>query len=855
MIKRVKMSVAIGFMAYICITGLNKCLGYNSFDREAVKEIVKVTVLPMREEVVVNLNVRGYSGNVGSLRGLVQMKPELVDPNKDSIILQEVVVEEFKGGISEVRMSVKGYPSAVYRLGIKIYDKERLVYSAEEKVPVGDRPEWLINPVGIKALDDDTVLPPFTPINLNGRTVNVWNRSYTIGLSGLPSEIMTQQASILKGPMTMRLISCGKNIFPLQKSNPVKVAKGLVEYFGEGKNESVEIRTTSRIEFDGFFLYAVEIIPRGLLEVENFSLEIPFKSKYAVYMFAGGEPTEPTIEGPKILDIGYSKVLAGEGLQWCSPFKESVWLGDDYRGLTWFCESEENWYPQEYAARRQALQIEKKGDTVQLKINFISAPIALNKPVKYTFGFMATPVRPKPAGWRGWQFTLSGGLWNIGLTKAYKGNLIVYWPHGTWDRFYESPIINDEDKYKQSILVDHAEGRTVLPYFAPTLIGIGIRSKDNQSEQDVKKSKQPDFKRVNKDETLYGPWIDNDPVLTSAVLDEWQSIPTEIAYEKRGEFEHVAYYVCPMSHWSDYAVWLMQKHARLGADGIGIFDGCSGPCSNTLHGCGYKNERGEVKPTYTGLGVRDMCKRLLYVFVQERGGDRKYITGLGLDHIHAMNSTRSVFTAPFFDAGLKGEELNSGYWITSPEYKKIMVDKYYYANILPLEKFRIEFGHQWGWVPVFFPQLGKSPGVTKEWAYSREGTKDFLVLTLLHDCLVWPYWCNAQEVFNTWKAKDKFGIADANVEFLPYYDNEGMVKSSQEDVKVSFYRKPGKIMLIIANLSKEAKNAKVELNLKKLGMDKWQNVFDAVTDEKFVLQNNVLSLSLPPRDYKMIILE
>lgn len=831
MIERIKMDVVVIFIACICfVAGNNGCRGDDLFDRAEVKQIVEVIILPTREEVLVKFNVRGYKGDVRNLRGLLKMKPEHVDP-KDSIILQKVNVEEFKRGKAEVRISLKGYLPAVYRLGIEIYDRQRLVYSAEEKVPVEEKPEWLVNRVGIEALNDDTVLPPFTPVKLSGCKVDIWNRSYMIGTSGLPSEIITQQASILKGPITLSLISGGKNVLPEQKSKLVKKAKGVVEFYSEGKNKYVGIKTTSRIEFDGFSLYTVEISPVEKIEVGRFTLEIPFKSGYAIYMFAGGEPTEPTIEGPKILDAGYSKVLKGEGLQWSSPFKEAVWLGDDYRGLTWFCESEENWYPQEYSGRRDALQIEKKGDTVTLKVNFISAAKVLDNPVKYTFGFMPTPVRPKPAGWRGWQFTLSGGLWNIGLTKGYKGNLLIYWPSPLWEKFYLSPVIRDEELYRKTAAEDHAKGRTVLAYFAPQSVGYGIKKNDE--------------------------WTERDKFVNSQIITEWEILPPNVAHTRRGEYDYVAHYVCSMSHWADYALWLMQKHARAGADGIGILDGCSAPCSNSLHGCSYTNEKGEVKPTYNGLGTRDMCKRLLYMFIQERGGERKYITGLGLDHIHAENATRSFVSGSFFDAGLKGEELNSGYWLFSEEYKaKIMSDKYYYANILPLEKFRIEFGHQWGWVPVFFPQLGKSPGVPKEWAYSREGTKDFLVLTLLHDCLTWPYWCNGREVYLTWKAKEKFGIADESVEFLPYFENQEMVKSSQEDVKVSLYRKPGKIMVIVANLSKESKNVVVELNLQKIGSVKNPaRIFDAITDEPVSMEKNVMNLSLPPRDYKMIILE
>jgi hypothetical protein len=244
------------------------------------------------------------------------------------------------------------------------------------------------------------------------------------------------------------------------------------------------------------------------------------------------------------------------------------------------------------------------------------------------------------------------------------------------------------------------------------------------------------------------------------------------------------------------------------------------------------------------------------MFIKERGVKRKRITGLGLDHTHACNG--KVMFNSFYDAGLKGEELNSGYWLFSKEYRdKIKQDKYYYANMLPLEKFRIEFtGKPWGFVPVFLPQLKKSPGVSKEWANSLEGAKDFLVLTLLHDCLVWPNWCNGRPVYETWLAKDKFGIADDDVEFLPYWKNSEYVSSSNDKIKVSIYRKKGRLLVIAANIAKTPKEAEIKINFANItALKKPSKVFDGITDEKLEIKDSTLKLNLPARDYKMIIIE
>lgn len=796
----------------------------------------KVRVIPLHSQEKVWVELRLSPDGPKPTKAVVRLKPKHVDP-QDAVVLAQTTITQFDAGRAEAYVSFRDFFTGEYRLGVDVYQGDALIHSTEDTFEVCAKPECLKEPVGIGSLDDGCVLPPFDPVKASGNaTVEVWNRTYALGELGLPAAITTQQASVLACPVTLSLVSAGKNILPTHGTPTLsKKAQGAVEYHAEASGESVSVKVTSRIEYDGFSWYSVDIAPKTTVQAEHLTLAVPVMLEHAKYLWAGGEPSVRTTKGPLQLDRGCSKVLSQDGLQWQSPFKEMVWLGDDDRGLMWFCESEEFWRPQAYAERQQALQVHRQGEVVTLRVNFISSAVELDKPVRYEFGLMATPVRPKPIGWRGWRFTLPGGLFNLnmGFTKGYKGNMLVYWPRAFWGRFYLSPLIGDEAKYRATALEDHREGRTVLPYLAPQVSGLGLRRTDS------------------------GAWEDKDPLL-GRYLREWETLPTKVGHQRRGECDSPAHYLCPMSHWSDYALGLMRKHARCGADGIGILDGGSGPCSNRLHGCGYAGPQTEWRPTYSGLGVRNMCKRLLHMFIQERGRERKRITGLGLDHVHGANG-KVAFGGSFFDAALKGEDLNSGYYLASAEHRKrIRQDKYYHANMLPLERFRIEFMcHQWGWVPVFMPQLMKSPGIDKAWAKSPEAAKDFLVLTLLHDCLVWPYWCNARAVFDTWMAKDKFGIADDSVEFLPYWRNQGFVRSSHERVKVSLYRKPGKIMAVVGNLSKEAQRCSVNLNLTALGGwdGRTMRSFDAVTDKPIALKDGAMGLSLPPRDYVLIILQ
>ncbi|GEM_PF-4382147 len=713
----------------------------------------------------------------------------------------------------------------------KVRERKRDAAAVEAFLKTADL-EWLKKPVGLEALSDDTVLPPFTSVAVQGNTVEVWNRKYGFNTIGLPSEVVTANASILNGPITLSCLSNGIDLFSELQHNrkPIisKRTKGKVEFTRKANLKDIGVSFKSSIEYDGFVCYTMTIVPRKAVLIDNLRLEIPLKEEYARYLYAGGEPTIRTTDGPKILDRALMKALDGEGVLWQSPFKPWIWLGDDERGFEWFCNSEQGWYPQDYSSRQRAQQVVKKGKTVSISISLISAQKELKKPVTYTFGFIATPVRPEPKGWRAWKFKIKN-YWDY-VSGSEKANIFNYWPAPPWSEIIHSPEIPDKEKYRLIAEEDHRKGHTVLPYISPILFGYGIRS--------------------NKEELAHNPVYD-------PFSEEWalHNPNPSLLTTRRGKTDHIASFVCPVSRWADYMIWSMKKHAQCGADGISIFDGGTGPCRNTLHGCGYSDDAGEVNSTYTGLAVRNMCKRLLYMFNQERGSI-KSITGLGIDHTHYGNGD-VAFKGAFFDGGLKGEELNSGYYLESAEWKnKLFQDQYYYANMLPLEIFRIGWGHQWGWVPIFFPQLTKSPGIDKEWASSPEGTKDFMVLALLHDCRVLPHWCHVKTVFDVWNAEDKFGLGDDDVEFLPYWKNERYVKSSSDSVKVSLYRKKEAIMAIIGNVAKTPEEVQVKLNLAEIGaVKKSKKVFDGITDESQSFEKNTFNFKIPPRDYKIIIIQ
>ena len=145
----------------------------------------------------------------------------------------------------------------------------------------------------------------------------------------------------------------------------------------------------------------LEWSPRGdNVTVEELLLEMPIRPEHARYLYHF-----PGQWG----SVANSGFLPADG--WSHAFKPFVWLGDEDRGLAWFCESDENWSP---ADPNRALTIDARDDRVVFCCHLIERPTVLAGPLKYTFGFQATPVKnPEKTVWD-YRITHSG---NYGLER------------------------------------------------------------------------------------------------------------------------------------------------------------------------------------------------------------------------------------------------------------------------------------------------------------------------------------------------------------------------------------------------------------------------------------------------------
>lgn len=296
------------------------------------------------------------------------------------------------------------------------------------------RPEWLGTREGLT----DDVPAPWTPVSVAGGRVNCWGRTYVFSQGPLPSEVVASGASILAGPI--RLTGRADSASLTWTGGVPQTREQTPAYavlLGRAGASGLELSGETFVEYDGMIRCDLTLVPRdGGVTVKELTLEIPLKPKHARYLYHF-----PGRWG-SVFNSGY---LPQDG--WQSPFKPFVWLGDEDRGLAWFCESDRNWFPLD---NKTALSIERTPEATILKCRLIAVETKIDKPLVYTFGLQATPVKqPEKSVWD--YRIVHHGNYGMETARAVAGGGKIVYPaaghirrdEGTFECWYR-PAVDSE---------------------------------------------------------------------------------------------------------------------------------------------------------------------------------------------------------------------------------------------------------------------------------------------------------------------------------------------------------------------------------------------------------------------------
>jgi hypothetical protein len=316
--------------------------------------------------------------------------------------------------------------------------------------------------------------------------------------------------------------------------------------------------------------------------------------------------------------------------------------------------------------------------------------------------------------------------------------------------------------------------------------------------------------------------------LMSDIAPEWQEYSdTCLVSPRTGDYarkpKQTAYSVCYRSVWQDFlADGIARVMDKYDIDGV-YLDGTEypWPCANTKHGCGYRRPDSSIAPTYPIFETRTLMKRIWNI-VKTRKPD-------GLINVH--NSTcLTIPTNAFATSTWDGEQLTG---LTRDRWA---------MDVLPLDAFRCEFmGRQWG-VPSELLCYGQPFSYTEAMAFS-----------LLHDVPVRGNLGGSLEIESRlWKTMDAFGRHQAR--WIPYWRNQDVVATDNEQVKVSLYtRSAAGVLVVISNLGKQRCETVVRLDLKPLGLFSNLTAWDVVNEAELPMASpDEFPLTLDCLDFRVL---
>lgn len=254
---------------------------------------------------------------------------------------------------------------------------------------------WENNPMGRST----TVYPPFTPIQVDGDSLQTVLRTHTLNDLGLLDQVVATSANtgiakpILATPMRY-VAKVGGEAMPV-RAEPLKMvsAQGH-EAVTAAAFAAGPVRATSKQtwDYDGTVKVELTLEPTGETEVEALTLEIPFSRESAPLIHANADRIRAPVA---------QAVPEGDGVVWDAGrvahddmpanFAPYVYLGSGVRGLCWFAENDLGW---SWDPAKPNVDVVRRGDEVVLRVHLINRPTTIRAPRTITFGLLAAPVKP-----------------------------------------------------------------------------------------------------------------------------------------------------------------------------------------------------------------------------------------------------------------------------------------------------------------------------------------------------------------------------------------------------------------------------------------------------------------------------
>ena len=484
--------------------------------------------------------------------------------------------------------------------------------------------DWEKNQHGLS----DRLVPPFTPIKVEGRRVSTSLREHTLNELCLPEQVVALGRPLFKTPPSLLAKIGGQSVAVTGRDFNVEQATATRAVMRSRWNAGA-ISGTARVEwdYDGMMLWTLELDPSAT-PLEALTLDLPLADEGMPLMHA-------CTDGLRFNYAG--RVPAGQGRVWdgskaarnsiIGSYVPYIWVGAEERGFCVFGDNDRGWVT---STNTPCQELIREAGVLRLRLNLVAAPVGLDAPRRIVVGFQATPVKPMPDNWRRWGLVESykvSARHQASLTQiAFMGACLYWGAEGdACDIYPRGGDLSFWDKLAES----RRTGKVDEDYLAGWLTGytniLKATASDERAsrEQSLQTHAKTGFSLAAR--TPQGVLMDvyTNPRGVRLDTPEGQTFLNEWlidAYPAR-RFNYgagVAYNADPTPSFRDYLAWYYRKMLTTFVDSI-YWDNIFMVSSfNTLDTDAYELKPGVIQPSSVLSNMRALIRRTA-VLVTELG--------------------------------------------------------------------------------------------------------------------------------------------------------------------------------------------------------------------------------------------
>ena len=717
-------------------------------------------------------------------------------------------------------------PEKTYTVKMAVKNKTNKLCSFQQiEIYRPTNPSWDKNNLGKRAF----VPPPWKNLEFKDGTITGTNKRIEIGNALLPTRIECSGKSLLASPVSIDIRMDGNSLeLPVSRLTVRKKTPEKIKFRKKWEKAKLLIEAELTVEFDGFMWYSLKLSPENnAVQIDSLCLEIPMREKFATLFNTYGQGTVN-----KKRRLYYEATPHGRaepGMKF--PFYAFFFLGCEEGGLQYCCESERFWN-----TRKNPIRLEKHGESVILKVDFIDRKTELKQVVKFEFGIMPAPVRYFERGGKFW--STNSLCWYGFSNNTQKPK--HFRPKESFEKFnnrvvkkWLAPISGNRhcaDRYrKYKVKLCSVYGWN--PFFGAPLGPDNLFDKKFRAMIEATRKICPDMKI-----TPYTGWGVNE-----YAIPQFSSFGKEMTRRPFAPSRWNTFMQCPASSYNDYFVDAVARMIRkYGVDGVYLDSTGNVPCCNrTGHGCGYFDKEGKLHGTYPVRATRNLMKRLYKLTHGE-------LIENGIIYLH-MGPPLLLPIASFSDVIITNEP-GISYWRNLRD--------------IGLEKFRST-------------SLSSTNGLAllQAWHYWMEKhditSNQFLGYVLLHgefprtspvgllnygNRYQQPGYDKKRYPFrHVYAFMDKYADG-GKCEFYPYWNNSKYLSASPKSVYGSFYvNHLGRIFLILCNLDKQKVEAKIHFFFPSGG--EIAGIEDVFTKQTIKYQNKSFKTEIGEQGYRLFLIK